>query len=499
MKSPLLVLAVGLAAALFWLVPQGFQDAPYDPLESGRQPARAKADFNFEGTVPSMCYTKTAGVSNACWTCHNRGTPPNLKDDRNLQEEYSFSSFALINHWTNLFQDRRAAIAATSDLEILEWIRADNYAPLRKALEADPSYAGYRPDLDLDQGFDDQGFAQDGSGWRALRYAPFPGTFWPTNGSTDDVYIRLPYKFRSPSKEIYLRNLDLLEAVLCIPPERPAHLPDRYLGDASDVPVRRFVYPEGTEFLHTVRYLDPDQPTMLSRRMKEVRYSRKFQSPDEWALTRHYEKELSEKDEGKLPGFAGTPLLGFRNRLGWLYQGFIEDSIGRLRVQTREEHLTCMGCHTALGVTVDGSFAFPRKLPGDDGWRPQDLRSIRLRPQAGHAESEVLTYFRRVKGGDEFRANDELLRRWFKDGEPDAAALLAAKDLAAVLIPSRERALGLDKAYRLIVREQSFILGRDAFLSPALNVHAKIENGQTDLGKTGKVYSDGRLWMDWGY
>jgi hypothetical protein len=25
---------------------------------------------------------------------------------------------------------------------------------------------------------------------------------------------------------------------------------------------------------------------------------------------------------------------------------------GRLRVQTREEHLTCMGCHTALAVTA---------------------------------------------------------------------------------------------------------------------------------------------------
>jgi len=281
-------------------------------------------------------------------------------------------------------------------------------------------------------------------------------------------------------------------------PEHPVQLPGRYEGGASEVPVKRYFYPQDTEFLHTVRYLDPDAPTLLSRRMKEVRYSKKFQMPDEWALTRHYEKEGHEKDHGKLPGFAGVPLLCFRNRLGWMYQGFIEDAAGRLRIQTREEHLTCMGCHTALGVTVDGSFAFPRKLPGAEGWKYQDLRGIPLRPQAGHGEPEVLTYFRRVKGGDEFRANDEIIRRWFRDGEPDAAAVLAAKDMAEVLFPSRARALALNKAYRLIVREQSYIFGRDAMLSPALNVHPKIaENGQTELGKTHQTYSDGRLWMDW--
>lgn len=499
MKSWTLLLAVALIGPLAWLIPRGFAEAPYDPLASGRAPARPKAEFNFEGTVPPMCYTKTAGVSNACWTCHTLGTPPNHKDDRNLQEEYAFSEFALQNRWTNLFKDRRQEIAAVSDADILAWIRGDNYTPLRESLAKLPDYGGYRPDLDFDQGFDEDGFARDGSGWRALRYAPFPGTFWPTNGSTDDVCIRLPEKFRSPARADYLQNLALVEASLTTPPERQVSLPSHYRGDASDVPLRRFLYPEGTEFLHTVRYLDPDQPTMLSRRMKEVRYSRKISSPDDAALNRHYAKELDDKEKGKLPGFQGTPLLGFRNRLGWLYQGFIEDSIGRLRVQTREEHLTCMGCHTSIGVTVDGSFSFPRKLPGADGWRPQDLRNIRLRPQVGHPEPEVLTYFRRVKGGDEFRSNDELLRRWFRDGEPDAVRVLAAKDLAELLMPSRERALGLNKAYRRIVAEQSFHLGRDAFLSPTVNVHAKIENGQTDLGKAGRIFSDGRLWMDWGY
>lgn len=496
-RLQLFTIAVGGITAGLILFALPFLGEGYDPLGSGRAAARPAAEFNFEGTVPPMCYTKTAGLSNPCWTCHTRATPPNHKDDAVLQEEYAFSDFAKTNHWTNLFRDRRAEIAAVPDREILDWIRVDNYAPLRRALERERDFAGYRPDLDFDRGFDDEGFAKDGSGWRAVRYAPFPGTFWPANGSTDDVFIRLPGKFRGPGRASYVRNLEILEAALGTPPERPAALPSSYVGGADAEPVRRFLYPEGTEFLHTVRYLDPDEPTLLSRRMKEVRYSRKLRSPDEGALARHYEKEGDEKDEGRMPGFAGTPLLGFRNRLGWLYQGFIEDSMGRLRVQTREEHLTCMGCHTGLSVTVDGSFAFPRKLPGRDGWRPQDLRGIADVPQAGHAESEVLTYFRRVKGGDEFRANDEILRRWFRNGEPDPAAVAGARDLAELLAPSRERALALNKAYRLIVFEQSFHRGRDAVLAPAANVHAKIENGQTDLGKAGRVFTDGRLWLDW--
>ena len=50
--------------------------------------------------------------------------------------------------------------------------------------------------------FDDEGFdhAPDGTptGWRAFAYMPLPSTFWPANGSTDDVLIRLPEAYREP-------------------------------------------------------------------------------------------------------------------------------------------------------------------------------------------------------------------------------------------------------------------------------------------------------------
>lgn len=511
--------------------------ALYDPLAAARATLGRVA--NKEATVPAACYTRTAGQSNPCWTCHTVPRDPNFHPDQALQTEYAFSDFALTNRWENLFRDRSAAIARISDGEVLGWIRTDNYAPLRAALAGRADFPGWVPDLDLGRGFDEEGFARDGSGWRAIRYKPFPGTFWPTNGSSDDVFVRLPERFRTSggiaSREIYKANLAILEAAIAADPSaadaavdreiepvdegaarldldgdgriagratRVRSLPPTYAGDARDIEVHRSLYPEGTEFLHTVRYVDPDEPRLLSSRLKEVRYSRKTRWMDRWALLRSQEKELEEKDEGRVPTFAGDPFVGLRNDNGWQLQGWIEDERGRLRLQTDEEHRSCMGCHGPIGVTVDTTFTLARKVPGAEGWRHQDLRGIPDVPQAGHLEPEVLTYFRRVGGGDELRANQEILDRFFPGGTLDEAQVRRAasggdRDLAWLLTPSRERALLLAKAYLVVVREQSFVLGRDAFPAPVENVHRTIENGSTELGRTGRVHHDGRLWLDW--
>lgn len=511
----------------------------YDPL--ARAIASIGQTVNLEAVVPPQCYTKTAGVANPCWTCH---TVPmlvsnNFLVDWELQEEYAFSDFALTNRWTNLFVDRSEKIAAISDQEALQYIREDNYTPLQRALSGRSDYPGYVPDLDFSLGFDEEGFAKDGSGWRAIRYKPFLGTFWPTNGSTDDVMIRLPRAFQTDadgklSREIYKINLAILEAAIAgnplmsdkelIHPVEPINetlvgidlnknnrldiateivgLPARYVGGASNVMVTRALYPQGTEFLHTVRYIDPDNPTLLSTRMKEVRYSRKVLFLDTWALLRAYEKEFNDKQENVLPIFAGSPLVGLRNSFGWQLQGFIEDERGRLRLQTEEEHRFCMGCHSAVGVTVDQTFTLARKVPGAAGWRHQDLRGIPDVPQAGHAEPEILTYFKRVTGGDEFRSNQEVLDRFFPSGQLDEVSVRRAapggdQDITFLIAPSRSRALQLNKAYMALAREQRFELGRDTLLAPAVNVHTEIENGSTELNATGKVFQDGRLWLDW--
>jgi len=511
--------------ATAWQVPDL---GPYEPTAVAAR--SIGATVNLEAVIPAMCYTKTGGTSNPCYVCHVDSRFPNAMDDFDLQEEYAFSDFATENRWSNLFADRTEQAGAISDEDALAWVREDNYTPLYEAMEDAPdSYGAWRPDLDFRLGFDDEGFARDGSGWRAFRYKPFPGTFFPAAGNTDDVMIRLPEEFRT-TRMHYKINLAILELAIAKSPDvkdptiatepldegvagidldgdgsvggmvdRIAGLPGRYVGGASAVPVTRFKYPVGTAFLHTVRYLDPDDPSFIARRMKEVRYMKKIRWLDRWATQRAYEKELEHKAEGVLPQFTGTPLTGVNNEFGWRVTGFIEDGAGRLRLQTEEEHRFCMGCHSTVGVTVDQTFSFARKIPGE--WRYQDLAGIRDRPTHGESEPEYLTYFRRVRGGDEFRGNTEFLDRFFPGGVLDEAEIRRAapggdRDIRFLVLPSPERALRLNKAYMSLVLEQRFDLGRDTVLTP-VNVHEAIGNGDTGLLANDMVFKDGQLWLDW--
>lgn len=490
---------------------------------------------NPEASVPPMCYTHTGGTSNPCWVCHTQGQGRTTLDDSSLQETYAFSETALTNHWTNLFVDRSSAIAGLSDDEILRWVRTDNNAPLVAAMAALPTtYTGFRPDLDLSRGFDDDGFARDGSGWRAIRYQPFLGAFWPTNGSTSDVFVRLPSPFRQ-TREQYRLNLTLVEAALAVADyatraidraiepvderllgedldgdgelragtTRIRRLPSHYAGVADLLVAQAF--PLGAELLHTVRYLDPDAADRFAARLKELRYMRKVENPDDWGRQRAYADEAEDKADGKLPAYAGDPEVGLLGPFGWQLQGYIEDARGALRVQTLEEHRACMGCHGAIGVTVDNTFSFARKVPGSPGWRHQDLRGLRDRPQVGHVQPELVEYFTRVQGGDETRSNDELRARFVPGDVVDVTALTRAaseRDLAWALFPTRARALALDKAYLAIVREQSFVRGRDAVLHPATRVHRTITVDGTGLRAGGpsantRTYRDGRLHLVW--
>ena len=222
--------------------------------------------------------------------------------------------------------------------------------------------------------FDGQGFARDGSHWVAFNYKPFPSTFWPTNGSTDDVMIRLPVQFRTDtnanhSRDIYLANLAILEAgikgldSITVPPvdERrvgsdldgdgllgiAGHVvePNAYVGAAANEFRDAHLYPTGTEFLHTVRYLGiaEDGEIGVSRRMKEVRYMRKWVAYRKQVYARQYELEAHEKELGNMPQYAHLGDRGLDSKFGWSLQGFIEDGRGELRAATYEETLFCMG------------------------------------------------------------------------------------------------------------------------------------------------------------
>ena len=124
-------------------------------------------------------------------------------DDGSQQVAYLFSDIGEVNHWTNLFEDRRERIEKISDQHALDYIHTDNYSPLIEQLKNTRDWQGPIPELkNLALGakaFDELGFAKDGSHWVAFNYKPLPSTFWPTNGATDDVMIRLPAKFRQAS------------------------------------------------------------------------------------------------------------------------------------------------------------------------------------------------------------------------------------------------------------------------------------------------------------
>ena len=509
---------------------------------------------NPAAVTPPQCYTKTENpggkASNPCYACHTESQDPNFTNDLDLQLAYDFAGPARINRWENLFKDRSAYLASVDDQTILNYVRENNYqradgsVPLANKLTEDlPAHwdgngngrwDGYVPDAGFH--FDDQGFDHDANGaltgWRAFAYTPFLGTFFPTNGSTDDVLIRLPEAYRRNEAgqfdlDVYRVNLAIVEALIkqrsvAIEPvdEVPlkvdldkdgvlasasvvtydwAPLEKRfmhYVGQArlaqerGDAPLAGGLYPVGTEFLHTVRYLDVDQQgqVAMAPRMKELRYARKAR----WATYYQHRSLVFEelKDAKDFPDrlepVIGDIEIGVSNRRGWRYSGFIEDQAGDLRPQSYEELATCAGCHGAIGATTDSTFALARKLDADGGfqrgwyhWDQKGLAGI-PEPKRRDGHGEYAFYLEQVGNADEYRANQEVRQRFFNDDGTLKPEMLArmADDITVLIMPSRRRALDLNKAYRAVVEEQSYIKGRDAVLVPSANIYKEVPEGQ---------------------
>ena len=511
-----------------------------------------RAPLNRIAYIPPQCFTKTrdaAGglVQNPCYTCHAEAPEPNYVGQPEIQLAYAFPQMrggrGAVNEWSNLFVDRSAAIRSIDDREVQRYVAQDNYRGERGELllaqrlarlpkswdvDGDGRWGGYIPDAGFD--FDARGYDRlhDGrnSGWRQFSYYPFPGIFMPTNGSFDDVLIRLPAALReredgTPDERVYAINLAILEALI---QRRDVAIDaideaafgvdldhDGKLGNTAKIafdwaPLQKRdmswvgrgrveqaagrlhlaagLFPEGTEFLHSVRYLAIDDADKVSAspRMKELRYARKnrwltYSDLSQYAVVEAKEDVLNP-DRPAL--FAGDAERGVDNALGWTYQGFIEDSRGRLRPQTFEETAFCMGCHGRISATDDGIFSFSRKLAGGraHGWGndANTQRYVLPDPKRSDGKPEFASYLLSNRAGDEYRANDEVLQRFFdSDGKPKPSAFAnLERDISTLLLPSAKRALALDKAYWLIVREQSFTKGRDALTAPAKNVHKEL-------------------------
>ena len=346
-----------------------------------------------------------------------------------LQREYAFGANqhplyqnASVNPWENTLSPellQRAVIATghrPQDWNMRTWIRQDNWQDAfsrrpGSPQDWDPGVSGAEmrllPGLSpADLPADGDGFVRsdaadhglfeiDGSwitGWRAINFMPY-GIFTPHAGSVSGIYIRLPQRFMKDasgtfSLAIYRENLDLLARAIQdrLGPDDPVV----YAGAAANVAVKRGLYPLGTEFAHPLHYVDmqadgrSDAPSRYpgtrAERVKEVRYMYKYQRFDPGAVSPGNKAEDA-------PVYASQDEGWIANGAGWILAGYIEDRSGTLRAQTPAELTQCVGCHSGnardperqferftsgVGVTVDSTWAFPRQLTGDAGWREMD-------------------------------------------------------------------------------------------------------------------------------
>uniref|UniRef100_A0A7C4RQF1 Uncharacterized protein n=1 Tax=Desulfatirhabdium butyrativorans TaxID=340467 RepID=A0A7C4RQF1_9BACT len=548
----LLLLAIGAMVGS-----SGGTMAPARPTAGATMDLRSKNMVNEAAYIPSMCWTKTEDsrgvIHNPCFTCHTKSTEPNYTNDDHLQLHYDFPEYARTNRWTNLFKSRTAQVAAIRDRDIIRYVRQNNYLDSKKGIipasllknvpkgwdfNGNGVWDGYTPDAYFN--FDSEGFDKDPNGaftgWRAFAYYPFPATFWPTNGSTSDVLIRLNTPFRNNSSgefdlTIYKVNLAIVEALmkrrdvpiaavdeigLGVDLDKNgvlgtatmirydwAPLEGRnmsFVGQAGQLQAAGIIhlaaglFPEGTEFLSSLRYIDVSNTGTIapSPRMKELRYAKKRS----WLsyIDLQMAAGAVRKDKFDYPDrleiFLGDVEQGLSNGQGWVYQGFIEDSGGDLRPQTYEETVYCMGCHSALGITTDGNFSFSRKFDAGtyrDGWYHWTQKGLKgtiepkIEIEGAGVYPEYSFYLMYNRAGDELHENTEAYQKFFTpDGKIKADILkLLNDDVTVLLHPSPKRALMLNKAYRTIVAEQSFIYGRDATIAPTTNVHRQVEFGQS--------------------
>ena len=498
---------------------------------------------NWFAYIPPACYADTQGaqgkVHNPCYSCHTKGQPPNYIDDSDLQLEYSFPKPALVNSWTNLWQDRRAALQKISDQEISDYVQRDNYKVAGNIGIAEKLASKFPPEWDSNdngiwEGFlpdvyyqlDADGFDRDPegnyNGWKQYHYAPFPGNFSPINGSVGDAFIRLGDDFRVDRQghfnlSLYRLNLAIVESAikqktLTVAPfdeheygvdldkngrlnltnsivfsDQPGAM--QLIGKAGQlqthdrIHLEAGLFPESTEFFHSLRYLHvaSNGEVTQAARVKEVRYSvkKRWHSPTQ--LARFAADEIKEKayTPDRPRWVRGNQEFGVSNRLAWQYQGFIEDRDGDLRPQTHQELVFCVGCHSGIGATTDSNFSFARKF--SDGQASYFVNAIGATNYAG-AEHEVAPIYDLLAQYTGYIQQNHALND-FRNIKGDIRLPLDAQRMRSLLWSTAKNAVLKNKAYRLVVQEQSYTAGRDAIVAPLVYIHQELEEG-TQTGVT---------------
>jgi hypothetical protein len=362
------------------------------------------------------------------------------------------------------------------------------------------------------------------------------GIFTPQTGSVSGIYIRLPVIFMQNAQgifdlTIYEQNLDLLARAI---QNRLTNTdPKHYVGKARQIPLKKGVYPVGTEFAHPLHYVDMDAdgtqpqisrfPGTRSQRVKEVRYMIKWEDYDPMM------HRPTAGAEGEV--IYGNDQQGWvDNGAGWYLVGFIEDAKGSLRPQNREELTQCIGCHSGVketqfptftsgsGNTVDSTWAFPRQLPNALGWQEmnylgyvkgQATTSLSEPQNRAAGIGEYRLFLNHVVGASlygempaaiervlatEIRTERGYTRNWvaidtstaqaYRDSQRQRQALMreftakaAYRDaqgriLADLFYPPKADALAGAARYRQVVVSQRFAQGKDVFVQTPITFRA---------------------------
>jgi hypothetical protein len=371
--------------------------------------------------IPPQCYIETSfGTQNACLFCHSNAAARKKLGNTipqaglnslvgNLQTEYAFgpvNEFAKspnINPWKNIINPKSLEDTFTklgidaNKWDMQKYFKEDNW---QEAYDSKKDTKEFRlfPRLNPKAlPADNDGFIRTtqkeealfkdhkglNTGWRAVNFIPY-GIFTPYSGSVSGIYIRLSKKFMQNENgkfdiNIYKENLTLLERAI---QDRLDVKNKYYKGKAKTIEIERGLFPLGTEFAHPLHYVDIEAdttysngnkyPGLRSNRVKEIRYMYKYQM--------YYPSEVVTKEEDG-PLDYNEKEAWIDNGAGWYMSAYIEDKNGKLRGQTPEELLTCVGCHSSTygfepeqftsgtGNTIDTVWSFPRKLPEESGWK----------------------------------------------------------------------------------------------------------------------------------
>jgi len=265
-------------------------------------------------------------------------------------------------------------------------------------------------------------------------------------------------------------------------------------------------------------------------------------------------EDIEEKDvEDNFENYIGVEGQGWiDNGGGWVIAAYIENRDGRLRPQTTEELAQCLGCHAKTGNTVDAIWSFQRMLPGMEGWAEmnyghyssKDPSKTKLhdylneRTQTGElghfyhtvigaelfgvmkaeVRNELLQFAKKSNLDLPFTAteilDDEALKWMHKDERKPR--LLARQTLMReysrnmeylqycdeddnyyikgdVFYPSLETMKENIQAYRTIVLDQSFNLGKDVFGNSKDHVPFTFRSDGTVMDENGAIIPVGNV------